>query len=362
MTDLLLTGGGTGGHTVAATVIAAVAAEAGYSVAWAGRAQSFEATVAKENGITFIPVPAYRLSAKNAARVATAIWTGRAIVKALKPRLVVATGSWVCLPVAAGAKLAGVKLAVHEQTLVPGAATRQLSRVADETWVTYAESAPRFPARQRPIQVGFPLRPVMRQAVPRAEGLAAFGLQDEPTLFVAGGGSGAETLNAYLSRHLDELLVSWQIIHQAGTAPGLTTTLEVLKQRRAELPPELAARYYVDGYFDGVRVNAALRSADLTLARAGAGFVNEVGQLQAQTVFVPYPYSVAGEQDALAKLLLPTGRVEVWDDKELREDDPARLARLLNWQDLIPTGEPGPILSSAEAAARITERLKVLLP
>ena len=360
-TDVLLAGGGTGGHTVAATVIAAVATDAGHRVAWAARPDSYEQGVAAENGIPFWPTPAHRLEPKNALAVARSVTLARALIRRLRPRVVVATGSWVCLPVALAAKLTGVPLIVHEQTLIPGAATTFLSRLAVETWLTYEASAAHFPHLRSLIQTGFPLRPVLRQPVARADGLASFGLADVPTLFVAGGGSGAESLNAYVARHLPQLLGAWQIVHQAGTSPNLTTTVESLRAGRDALPQDLAARYVVDGYFDGPRVNTALRCATLTLARAGAGFVNEVGQLGTQAILVPYPYSVKGEQQALAQALTPTGHVVVWDDQTLRDDDPARLAQLLSWTPLTPTGVPSPVLSTAESVRLIAERLQRLL-
>ncbi|MDR1806920.1 MAG: UDP-N-acetylglucosamine--N-acetylmuramyl-(pentapeptide) pyrophosphoryl-undecaprenol N-acetylglucosamine transferase [Propionibacteriaceae bacterium] len=357
--DLLLAGGGTGGHTTAGAVIAAIARDLGYSVAWAARADSYEATVAAENGIRFEPVPAFRLQPKNAARVARSVVTARGLIRRWRPRLVVATGSWVCVPVAFGAKLARVPLVVHEQTLIPGSATTFLSRFARETWLTWAASAGAFHGVT--VHTGFPLRPVLRQPVARADGLARFGLADAPTLFVAGGGSGAESLNAYVARHLGELLGPWQIIHQAGTSPNLTTTVTVLEQAKAALPEALRARYHVAGYLDGEHVNAALRSAALTLARAGAGFVNEVGQLGSEAVLVPYPHSVNGEQDALARELTVTGQVTVWDDADLRNDNPERLAALLHWTPLTPTGVTSPVVPTDEAVDRIAGRLTALL-
>jgi UDP-N-acetylglucosamine--N-acetylmuramyl-(pentapeptide) pyrophosphoryl-undecaprenol N-acetylglucosamine transferase len=186
-------------------------------------------------------------------------------------------------------------------------------------------------------------------------------LADAPTLFVAGGGSGAESLNAYIGRHLADLLGAWQIIHQAGTSPNLTTTADVLRAQRQALPGDLTGRYVVDGYFDGGRVNTALRCATVTLARAGAGFVNEVGQLGGQTILVPYPYSVRGEQDALARSLVPTGRVVVWEDQSLRDDDPPCLAQLLNWTPLRPTGQASPVRPTEESVRLIAERLQALL-
>ena len=360
-TDILVAGGGTGGHTVAATVIAAVAVEAGFRVAWAGRPQSYEHRVADENAIPFWPTPAYRLAPKNALAIVRSVASARRLIRRLTPRLVIATGSWVCLPVAVAARLTGVPLVVHEQTLIPGAATTFLSRFAVETWLTYEASGPHFPTKRPLVQTGFPLRPVLRQPVQRAEGLAGFGLADAPTLFVAGGGSGAESLNAYVARHLADLLGPWQIVHQAGTSPNLTTTVDVLKARRDALAPELAARYVVDGYFDGAKVNAALRCATLTLARAGAGFVNEVGQLGTQAVLVPYPYSVKGEQEALAQSLVPTGRVVVWDDRALRDDDPEKLAQLLDWTPPRPTGQPSPVRPTDESVRLIAQRLRAIV-
>jgi UDP-N-acetylglucosamine:LPS N-acetylglucosamine transferase len=51
----VLAGGGTGGHTVAARVIADIARNNSFGVVWIGRPDSFESRAAAEGGHRFLP-------------------------------------------------------------------------------------------------------------------------------------------------------------------------------------------------------------------------------------------------------------------------------------------------------------------
>jgi UDP-N-acetylglucosamine--N-acetylmuramyl-(pentapeptide) pyrophosphoryl-undecaprenol N-acetylglucosamine transferase len=330
---ICLAGGATGGHTIAAVVIGGLAADAGISVFWVGRQDSFEARVAKDSAITFIPMAIWRLRPKNAIRILKSIHQARRIIRQEKPDLVVATGSWVCFPVAAAAKLSKVPLVVHEQTLIPGRASRFLSRLARETWISFDSSRRYFRRRKSVIYTGFPLRPELRYVTTGEQALKEFGLTDSDTLFVAGGGSGSEALNSFVYRNMPALLNRWQIIHQAGTSAALTTTTAKLREAASGLPQPLRRRYWVEDYLNGVQVNAALRGSSLVLGRAGAAFCNELRQVGTPAILVPYPFARAGEQQALAEELQSLGQAWIWQDQMLHDEQGPCLEQLVRFPD-----------------------------
>jgi UDP-N-acetylglucosamine--N-acetylmuramyl-(pentapeptide) pyrophosphoryl-undecaprenol N-acetylglucosamine transferase len=296
---VVLAGGGTGGHTVAARVIGDIARSDSCDVVWIGRPDSFEARAAAEGGHRFLPVHLTRPSASVAyARVLHRV---RRMLRELRPDLVIATGGWVAAPVAIAAFTLRIPVICHEQTLVPGRATRVLSLVAHETWLTWPGAAQHLHRPKRVVVTGLPLREELRREVSTVDAAAQFGCNTAlPRLFVAGGGLGAESLNRFVRENLAALLDQWQIIHQAGGGHGLTTTAAVLEAAREALPEHLRARYVVAEYLSAEQVNAALRCAGLVLGRSGAGFVNEVVQLRVPAVFVPYPHARNDEQTALA--------------------------------------------------------------
>jgi UDP-N-acetylglucosamine--N-acetylmuramyl-(pentapeptide) pyrophosphoryl-undecaprenol N-acetylglucosamine transferase len=359
---ICLAGGGTGGHTVAAAVIGDLAAESDISVFWVGRRDSFEARIANDTSISFIPLDIWRLRPKNIVRILMSVYRARRILGRERPDLVIATGSWVCLPVAVAASLTRVPLVVHEQTLIPGRASRFLSRLARETWVSFDSSRQYLGGGKSIIYTGFPLRSELRHTVTSDEALKEFGLGAADTLFVAGGGSGSEALNSFICRNLPALLDRWQIIHQAGSSAALTTTTAKLLETASGLDQSLRHRYWVADYLNGVQVNAALRGSSLVLARAGAAFCNELTQIGTPAILVPYPHARAGEQEALAEELRSLGQAWVWKDQMLYEEQRFCLDQLLTLSDeVIGDLDRRGKVNSSTVDQIISRRLNLLL-
>ena len=152
---LLVTGGGTGGHTYPALTtlraLQARLAESGtaVSVLWAGTADGLEARVTASEGIRFLPVatgklrrsanPLGMLSASNMkdmARVPLGVAQARSIVSEFKPDVILSTGGYVAVPVGIAAGLVRRPLVVHEQTVRLGLANRLLAKRATRVAVS----------------------------------------------------------------------------------------------------------------------------------------------------------------------------------------------------------------------------------
>lgn len=143
---LIVTGGGTGGHTYPAltavrTLQARLAAEGrGLEVLWVGKEDSLEARVAAGEGIAFTSVavgkirrsknPIKLASPANVAdmsRVPLGVLQARKAINAFRPDVVLATGGYVAVPVGVAAtRLCRVPLVVHEQTVRLGLANKTL--------------------------------------------------------------------------------------------------------------------------------------------------------------------------------------------------------------------------------------------
>src|SRR6266545_4567421 len=166
---ILIAGGGTGGHTSPGLAVAALLRARGVSHAWIGSLDGVEARRAAEEGIPYHAIPtgklrrywAWRNVSDLAINVPAGVLRAGALLRRLRPRVVLATGGFVALPVVLAAALARVPVVVHEQTAVPGLANRVAARRARRIAVTFAESARHFPAA-RVIVTGNPLRPDLR--------------------------------------------------------------------------------------------------------------------------------------------------------------------------------------------------------
>jgi UDP-N-acetylglucosamine--N-acetylmuramyl-(pentapeptide) pyrophosphoryl-undecaprenol N-acetylglucosamine transferase len=144
---LIVTGGGTGGHTYPAlTAIRTTSARLGrlgigLEVLWVGAATGLEARVAEREGIPCKTVATGKLrrstnplklaspaNIKDMGRVLLGAVQARAIVSELEPDVVLSTGGYVAVPVGLAARFCGRPLVIHEQTVRLGLANRALAR------------------------------------------------------------------------------------------------------------------------------------------------------------------------------------------------------------------------------------------
>jgi UDP-N-acetylglucosamine--N-acetylmuramyl-(pentapeptide) pyrophosphoryl-undecaprenol N-acetylglucosamine transferase len=302
---LLVTGGGTGGHTYPAvtTVHAVAELRRPFRVTWVGSHAGLEAKVAAENGIPFRSVatgkvrrsPSPRELLRNLADlsrvpygVAQAIW----IVARARPDVVLSTGGYVCVPVGLAAWLTRRPLVVHEQTTSVGLANRLLARFATQVALSHDSSAAGLPARARSkaVVTGNPIRAGLLAGDRRA-GLGHFGLRpDLPLVYVTGGALGSLQINTLVEQILPSLLPAAQVVHQCG--PGQVARLQ---ERAGLLEPRLAERYRPVP-FVGPELPDLLAAADVVVARSGAGTLSELSAAGKPAIYIPLASSAGDEQ------------------------------------------------------------------
>ena len=309
---VVIAGGGTGGHTSPGLAVAVALRERGVRHAWIGSHDGVEARQAAEEGIDYHPIStgklrrywAWRNVTDLALNVPAGIVQAHALLRRLRPRVVLATGGFVALPVALAATVQGVPVVVHEQTAVPGLANRIAARLAGRIAVTFADSKRHFPAG-RTVVTGNPLRPALR-AGSRADAVTRFGLDPAlPLLYVTGGALGAHAINRAVGKAAAGLLERAQVIHQCGDNPT-TGDLAWLRAQREALPPTLARRYTVQAWV-GPELADVYATAALVVARSGAGTVNECCQLGLPALYIPMPGASGDEQTANATLVSRLG-------------------------------------------------------
>jgi UDP-N-acetylglucosamine--N-acetylmuramyl-(pentapeptide) pyrophosphoryl-undecaprenol N-acetylglucosamine transferase len=364
VTDVVIAGGGTGGHTGPGLAVAAALAGRGLSCAWIGSRSGVEARLAPAAGLPYFAIPTGKLRRpwawRNVADLAIGVPGGLLaawrLLRRLRPRVVFATGGYVALPVVVAASLAGVPSVVHEQTLIPGLANRVAARRARRVAVTFADSARFFPAGRVAV-TGNPLRPELRGGS-RPRAVERFGLDPSlPLIYVTGGAQGAHRINRVVGQALPALLRQAQIIHQCGDHPT-TGDRAWLERRRAALPPALARRYTLRPWV-GDELADIYAAASLVIGRSGAGTVNECCQLGIPALYVPLPGARGGEQAANARYVERAGGCQVLAQDALT---PERLverveALLADPRRLKEMAERARALAVPDAAERIVSLL-----
>ncbi|MFD9205144.1 glycosyltransferase [Streptomyces sioyaensis] len=322
---LIVTGGGTGGHTYPAltavrTLQARLAADSrALDVLWIGTPDGLEARVAPTEGIPFKTVATGKIrraanplkmispaNVKDMARVPLGVAQARKIIGEFRPDVVLATGGYVAVPAGLATRMCRRPLVLHEQTVRLGLANRKLAGSAARIAVSSESTLPLLPesVRSSAVVTGNPVRPeVLTGHADRA--VAALGVNGFdrrlPTLYVTGGAQGAQQINDVIRDALPWLLERANVVHQCGPA-----NVEALRGRAAALPAELAGRYYLTP-FVGPELRDVLALADVVVSRSGAGTLAELTALGKPAVFVPLASSAGNEQAHNARHLEETG-------------------------------------------------------
>jgi UDP-N-acetylglucosamine--N-acetylmuramyl-(pentapeptide) pyrophosphoryl-undecaprenol N-acetylglucosamine transferase len=365
--DVVIAGGGTGGHTSPGLAVATLLRERSISCAWIGSRTGIEAQHVPPTGIPYVAISTGKLRRYWAwqnvgdlfVNVPLGIVGAARALRALRPKVVFGTGGFVALPVMFAAAVARVPIVLHEQTAVPGLANRIGARFARRIAVTFPDKAGRFPA-SRVVVTGNPLRPELR-AGSRSGAIARYQLDPAvPLVYVTGGALGASRINRVVGEALGALLEHVQIVHQCGDNPA-TGDRQWLEARRAALPASAARRYTVVPYV-GPGLGEIYAAVALAVARAGAGTVNECCQLGVPALYIPLPGTSGDEQTENARMVERAGGAVVLPQSMLTPErlvrevlalvsDPARLKQM---------GEHARTLAVPDAAERIVAVLTEL--
>ncbi|MFE6778239.1 glycosyltransferase [Streptomyces sp. NPDC057702] len=322
---LIVTGGGTGGHTYPAltairTLQGRLASVGGtVDVLWIGTAAGLEARVAPAEGIAFTTVATGKIrrsanpfkmvspaNVRDMARVPLGVAQARKVVADFRPDVVLATGGYVAVPAGLAARMCRRPLVLHEQTVRLGLANRKLAGSAARVAVSSESTLTLLPESVRPLAVvtGNPVRAEVLSGhadkAVSALGLTGFDRR-LPTLYVTGGAQGAQQINDVVGDALPWLLERANVVHQCG--PG---HVAALGERAAVLPGVLRGRYHVTG-FVGPELPDVLALADVVVSRSGAGTLAELTALGKPAVFVPLATSAGDEQTHNARHLEEKG-------------------------------------------------------
>ncbi|MEV0445340.1 UDP-N-acetylglucosamine--N-acetylmuramyl-(pentapeptide) pyrophosphoryl-undecaprenol N-acetylglucosamine transferase [Streptomyces spectabilis] len=321
---LIVTGGGTGGHTYPAlTAIRTLEARlgalgTGLEALWVGTEQGLEARVAPAEKIRFMTVPTGKIrrssnplaminreNIRDMGRVVKGVPEARKIVSRFEADVVLSTGGYVSVPVGLAAKATNTPLVVHEQTVRLGLANRALARFATTIAVSSESTLPLLKdGGAKAVVTGNPVRPAVLTGQPD-KAVAALALPGYtpalPTVYITGGAQGSAQINAMIRDILPWLLSAANVVHQCGA-----TSLETSRQHADTLPPGLRARYWLSD-FVGPELPDVLALADIVIARSGAGTIAELTALGKPSILIPLATSAGNEQEHNALYLQQAG-------------------------------------------------------
>ncbi len=369
---VIFAGGGTGGHLFPGIAVARelLAREPDARVLFVGSQKPIELDIVGSAGFEHVALPSVSPSltpthiSSSLLRNWQAYRQARAIMARERPNVVVGLGGFASVPPVLAAWRAGVPIVLLEQNVVPGKATRWLSRFADTICLPWAETAKHLSPRIRAVVTGNPIRseitklaePNQPDAPARAgdepASLARRVSLETPTLLILGGSQGAASLNAAVLDALATLqteLAGWRIVHQTGAAD-----LDAIRQRYAAL--SLAAD--VQPFFRDMAEQ--YRRATCVLSRAGATTLAELACAGLPALLVPLPTSAHDHQRLNARLFADRSAALVVEPSSPASDSlRASLVQLLSDQPLRERLRRNlRVLARPQAASAVVEILR----
>lgn len=355
---ILLTGGGTAGHINPAIAIANYIRQRcpECEILFVGTRGGLEKKLVPKAGydIRYIEVKGLKrsLSPENfkvLAEYITSIRASKRILREFRPDAVIGTGGYVCAPVVRAASSMKIPTIIHEQNVFPGLAIKMLSRRADVTAISFAETEKMMHAK-RFVLTGNPLRPGIFNKCDKEAVRKTFGFDDKPIVLMFGGSLGAQKLDEALEKMLAEGIEGFNLIaatgerYYDGIRKDLTEKgIDISKLGNLALLPYI---YNMEEVFG---------AADLVVSRAGAITVSEITALGKAAVLIPSPNVAHNHQEYNARYLEKNGAAKV-----IREDELTARRLLETIRSILSGGEKLSQMKKDSAAIGITDACETI--
>lgn len=302
---IIIAGGGTGGHLFPGIAIAEafLVKDPANRVLFVNTGKPFEKTILEKMGMDQKQVTAggfkgqhWIMKAAALLKVPRGLIEAMHIIRDFKPHIVLGIGSYASGATVLASRLMGVKVALHEQNILPGMANRLLSPLAQRIYVSFEQTATRL-NRKHVRVTGNPVRKEIQPGPKRADRN-----REHFAVLITGGSQGAHAVNMAVMAALEPLeeKASYRFIHQTGPADWA----EVEAGYR-----ENGVDATVQPFFDDM--GRQYSAADLVICRAGATTVAEITALGKPALLIPYPFAADDHQTLNARTLEENGAAEM---------------------------------------------------
>ena len=313
----LVMAGGTGGHIFPGLAVAEALRQRGWRVHWLGAPNSMESQLVPPRGFPLETINFSGVRGKGLKsyaflplRILHSFWQSIAVVRRVRPDVVVGLGGYITFPGGMMSVLLGKPLVLHEQNSVAGMANKVLSGVADRVYSAFPD------VMRKGEWIGNPLRDAFLRQPPPEERFA--GRSGPLKVLVVGGSLGAKGLNDAVPKALALIPEAERpyVLHQSGAKQ-----IDELRANYAAAGVQAELTPFIDD------TASAFAEADLVICRAGASTVTELAAVGAAALFVPFPHAVDDHQTTNAKFLVDAGGGWLVQQRDLTPESLATLLR-----------------------------------
>jgi UDP-N-acetylglucosamine--N-acetylmuramyl-(pentapeptide) pyrophosphoryl-undecaprenol N-acetylglucosamine transferase len=316
--NLLIAGGGTGGHVFPAMAVAREWLRRGMSsdeasgarergVVIVGTERGLEAKLVPKAGLPLETIRAAGLKGmsgakllRNAALLPLAMWDSASILRRHHFSAAFGVGGYASGPMMRLATLNSIPTVVFEPNVEPGFTNRVLANMATRVAVAHTETANKL--GRRAVLTGCPIRPEFFSIPPKEH-------RTPYTILITGGSRGALPINRTVVDSLDRWVPRKNqlfVVHQTGEADYNAVRVAYAKREfSAEVLPfieNMAERF---------------AQADLIVCRSGAITVAEISAAGRAAIFIPFGAATDAHQMRNADVMQNAGAARLLPQDEL---------------------------------------------
>lgn len=329
--NILISGGGTGGHIFPAIAIAngirAKVPEA--NILFVGAKGRMEMEKVPQAGYPieglWISGLQRKLNAKNLLipfKLISSLIKANKIIGNFKPNAVIGTGGYASGPLLYIASKKGIPTLILEQNSYPGMTNKWLGKSVHKVCVAYQGMDKYFPKDKIHI-TGSPIRNEINDLkATKEQSIEYFNLtREKTTILVIGGSQGAMKINEAVGENLEMIVTDRiQMIWQTGKSSY-------------EMAKEFAERSNKRNYIKVVdfisRMDLAYAAADLVISRAGAIAIAEIVAVGKPAIFIPLP-SAAEDHQTKNAMALVDGKASIMiKESEAKDKLPVEIHDML---------------------------------
>lgn len=318
--NIIISGGGTGGHVFPAISIANAIKEIEpeTNILFVGALGKIEMEKVPAAGYEIIGLPIAglqrKLTTKNISfifKLIKSLRKSKKIIKDFKPDVVVGVGGYASGPVLYKANKMVIPTLIQEQNSYAGITNKLLAKKAQKICVAYEGMEKYFP-KEKIMLTGNPVRQDLLDKIGnKQEGIKHFDLdENKKTILVIGGSLGARTVNQSVMKDIEKIGNSdFQLLWQTG-----------------KYYYEEAKKVADESGFKNIKVldfikrmDFAYSVADVIISRAGAGTISELCLVGKPVILVPSPNVAEDHQTKNAMALVNRNAAIMIKDIEAKE-------------------------------------------
>lgn len=331
--NVILSGGGTGGHIFPAIAIANAIKDLAPDTKFlfVGAKDKMEMEKVPRAGYKikglWISGLQRKLTLKNLLfpfKVMSSILRSHFIIKSFKPNLVIGTGGFASGPVLYAAARKKIPTLIQEQNSFPGITNKLLSKRVMRICVAYPNMERFFPKSKIRL-TGNPVRKEIEQPITAEGSKNTFNLEpNKKTLLVIGGSLGARTINESIANSIVQFSENdIQVIWQTGK--------HYIDQAKRTISNLQSKSIYVSDFI--YNMSEAYRCADIIVSRAGAISISELCIIGKPVILVPSPNVAEDHQTKNAMALVEKNAALLVKDSESKDQLEGIVINLFNNED-----------------------------